>query len=143
MAAGRPAGALLDALKEQRVVGTPDHNGAAADALEMTFETKVGIADGEELGVDRTVGGVTDRAAFADGFMFEDVRPTLRLLALPFMGLYSLFGPFTIAITWMTWAYVGSLILVLGANLMAKQVLTKHVEKMKETLWIFRTKSPS
>jgi hypothetical protein len=59
------------------------------------------------------------------------------------MGLYSLFGPFTIAIAWMTWAYVGGLILVLGANLMAKQVLTKHIEKVKETLWIFKTKSPS
>jgi membrane protein len=81
-------------------------------------------------------------AAILTGLLWE-ISNYIFILALPFMGLYSLFGPFTIAIAWMTWAYVGGLILVLGANLMAKQVLTPHVEKMKETLWIFRTKSPS
>jgi len=30
-----------------------------------------------------------------------------------------------------------------GANLMAKQVLTKHIGRIKETLWIFKTKLPS
>jgi hypothetical protein len=43
----------------------------------MTFKTKVGVAGGEELGVDRTVRSVTDRASFADGLVFEDVRATL------------------------------------------------------------------
>jgi uncharacterized BrkB/YihY/UPF0761 family membrane protein len=81
-------------------------------------------------------------AAILTGLLWE-VSNYAFIVALPFMGLYPLFGPFTIAIAWMLWAYVGSLILVLGANLMAKQVLTKHVEKMKETLWSFRTKSPS
>jgi len=81
-------------------------------------------------------------AAVLTGLLWE-VSNYVFILALPFMGLYSLFGPFTIAIAWMTWAYVGGLILVLGANLMAKQVLTEHVEKMKETLWSFKTKSPS
>ena len=81
-------------------------------------------------------------AAILTGLLWE-VSNVVFILALPFMGLYSLFGPFTIAIAWMTWAYVGGLILVLGANLMAKQVLTQHIEKVKETLWIFKTKSPS
>jgi len=81
-------------------------------------------------------------AAILTGLLWE-VSNIVFILALPFMGLYSLFGPFTIAIAWMTWAYVGGLILVLGANLMAKQVLTQHIEKVKETLWIFKTKSPS
>ena len=81
-------------------------------------------------------------AAVLTGLLWE-ISNYAFIVALPFMGLYPLFGPFTIAIAWMLWAYVGSLILVLGANLMAKQVLTKHVEKVKETLWIFKTKSPS
>jgi membrane protein len=80
--------------------------------------------------------------AILTGLLWE-VSNYVFIAALPFMGLYSLFGPFTIAIAWMTWAYVGSLILVLGANLMARQALTQHVEKIKETLWIFKTKSPS
>ena len=81
-------------------------------------------------------------AAILTGLLWE-ISNYAFIVALPFMGLYALFGPFTIAIAWMMWAYVGGLILVLGANLMAKQVLTKHVEKLKETLWIFKTKSPS
>ena len=64
------------------------------------------------------------------------------IVALPFLGLYELFGPFYIAITWMTWAYLGGLILVLGANLMAKRVLTKQIDRMKEALWNFKTESP-
>jgi membrane protein len=63
--------------------------------------------------------------------------------AVPYMGFYALFGPFAITITFMTWAYVGGMILVLGANLMARQVLTKQVDKMKEALWSFKIESPS
>jgi len=65
------------------------------------------------------------------------------VLAMPYMGLYPLFGPFAIAVAWMTWAYFGGMILVLGANLMARQVLTKQVDKMKEALWSFKIESPS
>jgi membrane protein len=63
--------------------------------------------------------------------------------AVPFLGFHPLFGPFSIAVTWMTWAYFGGMILVLGANLMARQVLTKQIDKMKEALWSFKTESPS
>jgi uncharacterized BrkB/YihY/UPF0761 family membrane protein len=59
------------------------------------------------------------------------------------MGLRALFGPLTIAVAWMTWVYFGGLILVLGANLMAKRVLNSQVDKMKEALWNFSKESPS
>jgi hypothetical protein len=49
VAACRPTGALPHA---QRVVGTPDEKLAVADLLEMAFETEVGIADTQQLGVD-------------------------------------------------------------------------------------------
>jgi hypothetical protein len=52
VAARRPAGALLDALNELRMVSAADHNRASACLLEVTFEAKVGVAGGEELGVD-------------------------------------------------------------------------------------------
>jgi membrane protein len=87
---------------------------------------------------------------------FKDVWPAAILTGLtwelsnyvfvavvPYMGFYQLFGPFAIAITWMTWAYVGGMILVLGANIMARQVLTKQIDKMKEALWSFKIESPS
>jgi hypothetical protein len=81
MAARRPAGALLDALHEEGMVGATNRNRAPADLLEVTFETKVGVACGEEFGVNGTVRGVTDRASFADGLVFEHVRATLRGVA--------------------------------------------------------------
>jgi len=81
-------------------------------------------------------------AALLTGVLWE-VSNYAFIVALPFLGLYPLFGPFTIAVAWMTWAYFGGLILVLGANLMAKQVLTKQVDRMKEALWSFKTESPS
>jgi hypothetical protein len=81
VAARRPAGALLDALDELGMVSATDHNRASADLLEVTFQTKGGVAGGEELGVDRTVRGVTDRASFAHGFVFEHVRAPLRGVA--------------------------------------------------------------
>jgi len=81
-------------------------------------------------------------AAIVTGLLWE-LSNYIFLGAVPFLGFFELFGPMTIAITWMTWAYVGSMIMVLGANLMAKQVLTKQIERMKEALWNFKTESPS
>jgi hypothetical protein len=43
----------------------------------------------------------------------------------------------------MMWAYFGGMLLVVGANLMARQVLTKQIDKMKEALWSFKIESPS
>ena len=81
MTAGRPAGALLEPLNEAGMVGAADHDRAPADLLEVTFQTKVRIAGGEELGIDRTVWSVTDRAPFAHSLMLEHVRATLGSVA--------------------------------------------------------------
>jgi membrane protein len=79
--------------------------------------------------------------AILTGLTWE-VSNYIFVAAVPFMGFYPLFGPFRIAVTWMTWAYFGGMILVLGANLMARQVLTKQIDKMKEALWSFKIESP-
>jgi uncharacterized BrkB/YihY/UPF0761 family membrane protein len=79
-------------------------------------------------------------AAILTGLLWE-VSNYAFIVALPFLDLYALFGPFTIAVAWMMWAYTGGLILVLGANLMARRVLTKQVDRMKEALWSSRIES--
>src|SRR5262245_59074330 len=81
VAARRPTGSLLETLNEEGMIGATNHDRAPAYSLEMTFETKVGVACCEKLGVDRTVWSVTDRASFADRLVFEDVRATLRGMA--------------------------------------------------------------
>jgi membrane protein len=81
-------------------------------------------------------------AAILTGLLWE-LSNYVFVLALPYMGLRALFGPLTIAVAWMTWVYFGGLILVLGANLMAKRVLNSQVDKMKEALWNFSKESPS
>ena len=78
--------------------------------------------------------------AILTGLTWE-VSNYIFIAAVPFMGFYPLFGPFSIAVTWMTWAYFDGMILVIGANLMARQVLTG--DKMKEALWSFKIESPS
>ena len=80
--------------------------------------------------------------AILTGLLWE-ISNYVFVAVIPLLGLYPLFGIFTVAITWMTWAYFGALILVLGANLMAKQVLSKQIDKMKEALWSFKIESPS
>lgn len=80
--------------------------------------------------------------AILTGILWE-ISNYIFIVALPFMGLYELFGPFYIAVSLLTWAYFGGLILMLGANLMAKRVLVLRIEKMKEALWSFKTESPS
>lgn len=78
MTAGGPASALLDA---QRVVRTADEKRAAADLLEMAFQTQVGVAFGEQFGVDRAMRGMTGRAAFMHGLVLEYERPALGGMA--------------------------------------------------------------
>ena len=78
VAAGRPARALLES---QRVIGSADQDLAGNHLLKMAFEAKIGVANGKELGVDRAVSGVTDRATFPHGFVLEDVRAALRGMA--------------------------------------------------------------
>jgi membrane protein len=79
--------------------------------------------------------------AILTGLLWE-VLNYVFVAIVPLLGLYPLFGIFTVAVTWMIWAYFGALLLVLGANLMAKQVLTKQIDKMKEALWSFKIESP-
>jgi uncharacterized BrkB/YihY/UPF0761 family membrane protein len=81
-------------------------------------------------------------AAILTGLLWE-VSNYAFIVVLPFLDLYALFGPFTIAVAWVMWAYTGGLILVLGANLMARQALTKQVHRMKEALWSSKVESPS
>src|SRR5688572_16693695 len=81
-------------------------------------------------------------AAIFTGLLWE-VSNYVFVVALPYMGLHAIFGPLTIAVAWMTWVYFGGLILVLGANLMAKRALASQVEKMKEALWNFSRELPS
>ena len=57
--------------------GPAKQNGAALHLLEMAFETEIRIARGKHLGIDRSVNGVTNSAAFARCFVFEYVRPAL------------------------------------------------------------------
>ena len=63
-------------LHAYRVIGSPDEKLAVADLLEMAFQTEVGIANGEELGIDRPVDIVTGDASFAQGVVLKGVRPT-------------------------------------------------------------------
>ncbi|HET9219300.1 MAG TPA: YihY/virulence factor BrkB family protein [Terriglobia bacterium] len=81
-------------------------------------------------------------AAIFTGLLWE-ISNYGFVVALPYMGLHAIFGPLTIAVAWMTWVYVGGLILVLGANLMAKRALANQVERMKEALWNFSKELPS
>ena len=50
--------------------------------LRMAAETQVRIRHGQHLGVDRAMGIVAGRAAFAQRLMFEDERPALFAMAL-------------------------------------------------------------
>jgi hypothetical protein len=77
---GIPAGA---ALEEGGVIEAADEDLAAGCLLlEMALHAEGGVALGEEFGVDRAMGVVAGGAAFAHGFVFEDVGPTLCGVAL-------------------------------------------------------------
>lgn len=79
VAAGRPAGALLDA---QRVIGSAKKDGAAGCALEVAFDAKIRVPRGQQFGVDRSVRGVTCRASLPQGLVLKGMRPSLGGMAL-------------------------------------------------------------
>ena len=54
-----PAGALLDS---QSVIGASDEDPGSVNLLEVAFHAEVGVTYGEQLGVDRAVGGMADGA---------------------------------------------------------------------------------
>ena len=74
VAARRPARALLQA---SRVIGTPNKDGSALNLLEMAFQAQIGVAHGQQLGVDTAMDRVTCRAAFPHGFVLEHKRAAL------------------------------------------------------------------
>ena len=43
---------------------------------------------------------------------------------VPYLGLSSIYGAFVVTVTLLTWAYVSGIILVLGANLTARNALS-------------------
>lgn len=78
MAARGPTCALLHT---QGVVGTTNEQLAPGDSLEMTFEAEIRIANAQQLGIDRPVRVVTNRATLASCFMLEHVGAALRRMA--------------------------------------------------------------
>lgn len=78
VAAGRPTGALLDT---QSVVRFAYENFASADLLEVAFQTQIGVALRQELGIDRAVWRMTDGATLVQSLVLEHEWPALRLMA--------------------------------------------------------------
>lgn len=69
-------------------------------------------------------------AAIFTGLLWEASRYGFWLV-LPLLGLDDIYGGFKLTVTLMTWAYVSGIILVLGANLTVKRVLTTQFERIK------------
>jgi hypothetical protein len=78
VASRRPAGALLQA---QGVIGPADEDGSTLNLLKVAFEAKVGIAHGQQPGIDAAMGGMTGGASFTQRLMFEYVRAALGRVA--------------------------------------------------------------
>ena len=83
MATGRPAGAAFD---EIRVRDFADHEVAGKNIgpldLKVALEAKVIVALDEELAIDRAMRAMTNGAAFAQGFVFENERAALFAMTL-------------------------------------------------------------
>ena len=75
----RPAGTLLQA---HGVIRAADEDGSTPNLLEVAFEAKVGIANGQQLGVDAAMRRVACRATFTQRLMFEDIRTALGGMTL-------------------------------------------------------------
>ena len=78
------AGAPASAPGEERAViasANEDFSGLCL-LLKMAFQTKILVSLREHLVVDRAVGIVAGRAAFANRFVFEHIRSTLGGVAL-------------------------------------------------------------
>jgi hypothetical protein len=80
MAAGGPAGPLL---QETRVINVTDQNDSWRSLLlQVALKAKRLIALVQESLVDRAVGGMTDNAPLAQGFVLIHPRPSLRAMTL-------------------------------------------------------------
>jgi hypothetical protein len=80
MAAGGPAGALLDKLVTG-MINASDLQAIVHDFRKVTLEAEVGIADLQHLVVRATVCVVAGRTAVPHGFMLEDIRSSLSRMA--------------------------------------------------------------
>ena len=69
-----PTRALLHA---HGMVRAPDEKLAVADLLEVAFKTQVCVPNGEQLGVHRAMRRMASGATFAQGIVFEHIRPAL------------------------------------------------------------------
>lgn len=83
VAAGTPTAAEPEFI---RVIFAPNDDLSRADEralrLSVALEAKIIVAFGEQLGIDRAVRVVADRAAFTQGFVLEDERFALLAMAL-------------------------------------------------------------
>jgi hypothetical protein len=59
------------------VVGTANENLTATQLLEVALHAQIGITNRKQLGIDRAMGGVTNGAALARGFVLEYVGTAL------------------------------------------------------------------
>ena len=82
MAARRPTGTLRQAIDRTGMDRPADDDVTALHFLEMAFETKICVAHGEHLGVDRAMRAVAAGATFVHRFVLEDIRPALIGVAL-------------------------------------------------------------
>ncbi len=78
VATGGPAGAFLH---PEGVIGASDQQPAPADLLEVAFHAQVGVADGQEFGIHRTVSRMANGATLARRFVLKHVRSALRGMA--------------------------------------------------------------
>jgi YihY family inner membrane protein len=62
-------------------------------------------------------------AAVFTGLLWETSNYVL-MWVLPYLGLSTIYGAFVVTVTLLTWAYISGIILVLGANLTARNALS-------------------
>jgi hypothetical protein len=79
MATGAPTSALAN--KGGVVEPADDQLSPGGLLLEMAFHAEGGVAFGQELGIDRSVGAMARGAAFAEGFVLEHMRAALAWVA--------------------------------------------------------------
>ncbi|MBI4475382.1 MAG: YihY/virulence factor BrkB family protein [Acidobacteria bacterium] len=72
-------------------------------------------------------------AALVTGLLWELSFYAFTWIA-PFLGFREIYGPFIITVTLMTWAYVSGIILLFGANLLARKMLPPGQEVLSEGL---------
>ncbi len=78
-------------------------------------------------------------AAAVAGFLWEASRVVCFWWVFPWLDFKGTYGPFYISVTLMMWAFISSMILLLGANLSAKDLLS--VSRWRASLDRFKGRS--